>query len=257
MSFKNKLIKSATEGFIPVFGGTAIAIAIAVLITGSTDASTNDKLVLSDKVSSFTSSQLIPNNETSHEETCSAVSSNESSSIEESETIEEVNSTSEIKENTVTEEFLEDEFSYIPMTSELKQHIKDLCEFYDFDEKLIYQIIYHESRYDPNADNGLCQGLMQVNSHYVDHYAKVDDGFYDIPENYNVFDPYINTILGVRILDDWRRQGSQLGYTDVSDWLGFYNMGYSYQTYGSNGYPETILSTDLESIDFSNYEIIG
>lgn len=158
-------------------------------------------------------------------------------------------------ESTTTD--LHTEFTNIPMTKELKLHIKEMCKFYNFEEKLVYQIIYRESRYDPYADNGLCQGLMQLNKNYVNDYATMDDGAYEISEDYNVFDPYVNVVLGLRCLSDWRRMGSSQGYTDLYDWLSFYNMGWSYKNKGSNGYAEMVLNTDLETIDFSNYKIVG
>lgn len=148
-------------------------------------------------------------------------------------------------------------YSNIPMTDDLKLHIRNVCKLYDFDEDIIYKIIYHESRYHQYSDNGICKGLMQVHSRYSDYYAKQSDGVYNISSNYDIYDPYTNILLGIRCLSEWRETAISYGYTDIKDWLSFYNMGWSYMTYGSNGYAEKILNTDLESLTFSSYKIIG
>lgn len=154
-------------------------------------------------------------------------------------------------------DIISSEFNNIPMTEQLKLHIKKMCDFYEFEEELVYQIIYCESRYNPCADNGLCKGLMQLNKNYVSSYAEMNDGAYEIKENYDIFDPYTNIVLGLRCLSDWRRMGTSQGYSDISDWLSFYNMGWSYKSKGPNGYANSVLSTDIRTINFSNYEIIG
>lgn len=147
-----------------------------------------------------------------------------------------------------------DEFSFIPMSKDLRNFVKKTAEFYGFEEKLIYQIIYNESRYRPDADNGLCVGLMQVNKNYVKHYLTLEDG-YDFKTDLtsDIKDPRVNIVLGCRILKDWSRMTNN---SDVYDLLGYYNMGWNYSKRGSNGYNEKVLKTDLSTIDFSNYEII-
>lgn len=160
----------------------------------------------------------------------------------------------------VSEEETEEsfEFDYIPLSDDLKRHVREMCEFYNFEEELIYQIIYVESKFNPDASSGLCNGLMQVSPVYSDHYADIDDGCpYEISsDNYDIYDPYDNIVLGLRCLSDWRSMGTNKGYSDISDWLSFYNMGWGYMSYGPNGYAEKVLSTDLSSIDFSTYKIV-
>lgn len=145
----------------------------------------------------------------------------------------------------------------LPISDKFRSHVSEVCQLYNFDENLIYQIIYHESRFQSNADNGLCQGLMQVNKNYIKHYANINDGVYDISDDYDVFDPYDNVILGVRVLDDWRRMGKDSGYNKLVDWLSFYNQGWSYKSSKSQRYAKAVLNTDLSKIDFSNYKIVG
>ena len=150
-------------------------------------------------------------------------------------------------------------FDFIPMSQSLKDHVEEVSAFYGFDEELIYQIIYIESRFDPEARNGACVGLMQVNTKYSKAYLTLNDGLpfeTQINENSDVYDPYVNIVVGIRVLDDWRKMGSERGFYELNDWLCFYNMGWNYKKKGSNGYDKLVLETDLYSIDFSRYKIV-
>lgn len=245
-------MKKIFKNSIPFISGILLAILISIPLSpgevsfDSEDYSTNCP-------GRVLSSQDLELTKTSYEESSSSIT--ESSVLSESNSQSLQETSLESYESTTTD--LHTEFTNIPMTKELKLHIKEMCKFYNFEEELVYQIIYRESRYDPYADNGLCQGLMQLNKNYVNDYATMDDGAYEISEDYDVFDPYTNVVLGLRCLSDWRRMGTSQGYTDLYDWLSFYNMGWSYKNKGSNGYAEMVLNTDLETIDFSNYKIIG
>lgn len=151
------------------------------------------------------------------------------------------------------EEIYLEEYDYIPMTDDLKLHIKRLCDYYNFEPRAIYQLIYSESRYVTTADNGICRGLMQLM--YIegpsDYFSQMKD-VYDVPRDYDLFDPYINTTLGIRVLNEWRRVSDES--STMSDWINSYGWGYDSEgcTYG-----DYVLSIDLESIDFSSYEIVG
>lgn len=150
-----------------------------------------------------------------------------------------------------------DDFNYIPMSQSLKDHVELVSSFYGFSEELIYQIIYRESGFNPKASNGRCVGLMQVHTDYSNYYLSIDDGLpFEISENSDIYDPYVNIVVGVRVLSDWRRMGSQRGFDKLNDWLCYYNMGWIYEDHGSNGYDSIVLTTDLESIDFSRHKII-
>lgn len=47
-------------------------------------------------------------------------------------------------------------------------NVEDVCDIYDLDPCFIKSIIWHESRFDPNAksSNGKCIGLMQINEYW-------------------------------------------------------------------------------------------
>lgn len=166
--------------------------------------------------------------------------------------VSEVQSTPESQASSPEEIYLR-EYDYIPMTDDLKLHIKRLCDYYNFEPRAIYQLIYSESRYTTTADNGICRGLMQLM--YIegpsDYFSQMED-VYNVPRDYDLFDPYINTTLGIRVLSEWRRVSDES--STMSDWINSYGWGYDSEgvTYG-----DYVLSIDLESIDFSSYEVIG
>lgn len=150
-----------------------------------------------------------------------------------------------------------EEFNYIPMTEKLKLHIKDLCDYYDFDPRTIYQLIYSESRYQPTADSGICQGLMQISRDEDDlrFFAEIED-IYEVTYPCNLCDPYVNTTLGIRVLSRWRDVAGE-GST-MSDWINYYGWGYDYDGNSSSIlYGNYVQSINLESVDFSEYEIVG
>lgn len=45
-------------------------------------------------------------------------------------------------------------------------YIKEICVSYNIEPELIQSIVWHESRYNPNATNGDCIGLMQVSKRW-------------------------------------------------------------------------------------------
>lgn len=146
----------------------------------------------------------------------------------------------------------------LPVTQDFKSHVHNVAEYYGFDEKLIYQIIYRESSFNPDSDNGLCQGLMQINKNYLSHYASMHDNYsYLFSAEWSVFDPYVNVVLGCRVLADWRKMATSSGYNTITDWLSFYNQGWAYKSTSNTNYARRVMNTLLESIDFSNTHIVG
>lgn len=54
----------------------------------------------------------------------------------------------------------------IPLSYDLQDVIQTECERYGIDYCLVLGLIETESGFDPEADNGLCYGLMQLNRDY-------------------------------------------------------------------------------------------
>lgn len=247
---------------IPLIAGITIALIVATLFTGSYKNNKDSTSILEDDIHqieySLSEDAMSPSDELTYEDTMSSDKLTSSDDFVSSETI------SEETESEPTEEISQDsppiavdEFDYIPMSQSLKDHVKLVSSFYGFDEELIYQIIYIESRFNPTARNGICVGLMQVNTKYSPEYLKINDGLpFEVNENSDVYDPYVNIVVGIRVLDDWRRMGSGRGFKELNDWLCYYNMGWRYEDHGSNGYDQLVLRTDLSSIDFSRYKIV-
>lgn len=54
----------------------------------------------------------------------------------------------------------------VPLTAELQETLRALCDQNDIPYHLALGLIETESSFDPDADNGLCYGLMQLNRDY-------------------------------------------------------------------------------------------
>lgn len=83
----------------------------------------------------------------------------------------------------------------VPLSADLQEHIKGLCDDYGVDMPLVLAIIGQESNYRPDAvgDNGNSLGLMQIQPRW--HQARMDDlGVTDL------LDPYQNVTVGIDLL---------------------------------------------------------
>ena len=98
--------------------------------------------------------------------------------------------------------------------AEILGYIFEVCEKYpNVDPYLVESIVYHESRFKPNATNGDCKGLMQISSKW--HKERMTKlGVFDL------YDPYTNILVGVDILNDL------LKYNDTELALMCYNMSH-------------------------------
>ena len=74
-------------------------------------------------------------------------------------------------------------------------YVDSICEMYSMDPALIKSVIWHESRYNPKAQNGNCLGLMQISTRW--HTGRAEKlGITDF------YDPYSNILLGVDYLSE-------------------------------------------------------
>lgn len=74
----------------------------------------------------------------------------------------------------------------LPLTPEEQLQIKDICESKHISYELVLAIMEKESRFDAEAENGSCKGVMQLNIHYHD----IDNPF-DVVENVDVGTDYL------------------------------------------------------------------
>lgn len=92
-------------------------------------------------------------------------------------------------------------------------YVADICEQYNFDPFIVHSVIWHESRYEPEAKNTTHLGLMQVSTRW--HSGRAERlGVEDF------FDPYGNILLGVDYLSEIANR-----YEDIRLVLMTYNMG--------------------------------
>lgn len=83
----------------------------------------------------------------------------------------------------------------VPLSTDLQEHIRQLCDDYGVDMPLVLAIIGQESNYRPDAvgDNGNSLGLMQIQPRW--HQSRMDKlGMTDL------LDPYQNVTIGIDLL---------------------------------------------------------
>ena len=91
-------------------------------------------------------------------------------------------------------------------------YIEDICKSYHMDAALVKSIVWHESRYNPNAKTGSCVGLMQISTRWhAERAHKLGVT--------NFYDPYGNILIGVDYLSDIFEN-----YKDPALVLMMYNM---------------------------------
>lgn len=113
-----------------------------------------------------------------------------------------------------------------------QEYIEQLCEDKDISPELVEALIEHESTWNPEAVNGNCIGLMQV-----------DKSIYkDLIGSRNLTDPYDNIQIGVEVLEELIHK-----YGEVAPALMFYNAGYS-ESYGIVAYNAGTISNYAEWI---------
>lgn len=113
-----------------------------------------------------------------------------------------------------------------------QEYIERLCEDKDILPELVEAMIEKESSWDPEAVNGNCVGLMQVNKEI--HKELIGDR--------DMTDPYDNIYVGVTILEELLHK-----YGEAAPALMFYNAGYS-DNYGVGAYEDGTFSNYADEI---------
>lgn len=108
-----------------------------------------------------------------------------------------------------------------------ENYIEEVCEERNICPELVQAIIEKESAWKPNARNGDCIGLMQINPEY----QKERMERFGITKA-DLADPYDNILVGVDYLAELFEK-----YEDVYAVLMFYNAGYS-ENYGLGAYED-------------------
>ena len=101
----------------------------------------------------------------------------------------------------------------IPLSDELQIYTQEVCKEYKVPFDLVIGVMFAESTFDPNAKNGDCYGLMQVNAINAKELKNV--GVYDLT------DAKQNIKSGVYLLSKALRK------YDISEALIAYNWGES------------------------------
>jgi soluble lytic murein transglycosylase-like protein len=117
----------------------------------------------------------------------------------------------------------------------INSYVKEIATQYNIEPELIMSVIQQESKYNPNAKNGTCLGLMQISKRW--HAARARKLGIT-----NFYDPYSNILLGVDYLSELFSK-----YKDTRLVLMLYNMGHqtAFQMY-SNGQISTYAKTVIK-----------
>lgn len=134
---------------------------------------------------------------------------------------------------------------------EINRYVREICKEYDnVDPELIIPIVSIESRYNPDAKNGSCVGLMQVSTKYnKDRADKL--GVSDF------FDPYGNIQIGVDYISELIEE-----YDDVYLALMLYNMKWdsAFKLYNSgsiSNYAKSVVKHRDELYEMTSEELYG
>lgn len=95
----------------------------------------------------------------------------------------------------------------------IKEYVSEISKKYGMPEALINSIIWHESRFNPNATNGGCVGLMQICTRWHGPRAQRLGVT-------NFYDPYGSILIGVDYIHElYKNNGNDYGLA-----LMLYNM---------------------------------
>lgn len=132
----------------------------------------------------------------------------------------------------------------IDMPEEVQKYLHDKCLEYDIEYELALAVIKLETEwtFDPefktkNTNSkgkilSIDEGLFQINSKLTDWYAELAG----IEDDYDVFDPYDNILMGLAGLDFWRRYAIEKENLTDKDEITVYML--ECYTHGYYGYKE-------------------
>ncbi len=115
------------------------------------------------------------------------------------------------------------------------EYIEWTCAEKQISPELVEAVIERESGWNPDAQNGECVGLMQVDQ--VIHWKRAQD-----MGVCTLMDPYDNIRVGISILEDLLKK-----YGEPAPALMYYNAGYS-EACGITAYNNGIISRYAEEI---------
>lgn len=138
--------------------------------------------------------------------------------------------------------------AYVSVPAEIQWIIRDFAQEYGYNERVIFGLALAESTFNPNASNGNCFGLYQIQrfwisganiTHFTDDYA-----------SRNLFDPYDATIT---LIEMWEYARTTYGIditTDqgMKDLLYWHNCG-SYKSNVNWAYSNKIFGFAAELVE--------
>lgn len=118
----------------------------------------------------------------------------------------------------------------VPLSHELQDYVREICEEYDVDMEIILGIMKTESDFRHNVSSknniggGRSVGVTQLNENYIDWYGELTE----LCEGFDINNIHHNILGGVLVYkfykDYWERQGYE-GDELIIHSLNSYNMG--------------------------------
>lgn len=129
----------------------------------------------------------------------------------------------------VTESPITTEYYSIPLSPEMQDFVKALCNKMDFNPATVYGIMYVESRFQNVTTDNIHIGLMQVNKNYFPQWVSTSTEYWSLTDREQHVENFkANVIGGVYALNACRVECLKRGYTQERDWLEVYNKGMTY-----------------------------
>lgn len=157
-----------------------------------------------DTNSSVESSPILIEESSSVEEQVSSEVKEETETPPAAESTEVVEQPESITSTNTTEEY-NDLLDNVPLSADLQHYVLNLCSEYGLDPAVVFAVMYCESRFNVNASNEVCTGLMQLHKSYFSG---------------DLYDPYNNAKQGIQFLAELYNE-----HGDYHMALMCYNMG--------------------------------
>lgn len=157
-----------------------------------------------DTNSSVESSPILIEESSSVEEQVSSEVKEETETPPAAESTEVVEQPESITSTNTTEEY-NDLLDNVPLSADLQHYVLKLCSEYGLDPAVVFAVMYCESRFNADASNGVCTGLMQLHRNYFSG---------------DLYDPYNNAKQGIQFLAELYNE-----HGDYHMALMCYNMG--------------------------------
>lgn len=114
----------------------------------------------------------------------------------------------------------------VPIAIEDQVFIISVAKYYNYEPRLIFQVMSGESSFNRYCVTGYCHGIMQLHKKYWREHVNTKDKFsYILQDGFDVYDIKQNVLVGIRELSYWRDFAKRNGYHSIESNLECYFNG--------------------------------